>query len=266
MSELSVTILGSGSSGGVPRVGPHGPEWGDCDPHNPKNHRRRCSILVQRGGTNVLVDTSPDLREQLISAKCGTLDAVLITHDHADQVHGIDDLRMVAQNMRRRVDVYSDRATLDSVVAKFRYCFEAPVGSGYPPILNAHLLEANQTLTIKGSGGPIEAVPFLQDHGGMHSLGFRFGPVAYSSDVVGLSEESFALLSGVECWIVDALRYRPHPTHAHVALTLEWIARVKPRRAILTNLHIDLDYEALKRQLPPGTEPAFDGLCVTFAV
>jgi phosphoribosyl 1,2-cyclic phosphate phosphodiesterase len=157
-----------------------------------------------------------------------------------------------------------DAATQKSVVGKFRYCFEAPAGSEYPPILKAHLIEPHRSLTITGRGGPLEVFPFLQHHGATPSLGFRFGPVAYSSDVVGLPEESFAALSGLDCWIVDALRYRPHPTHAHVALTLEWIARVRPKRAILTNLHVDLDYEALKRELPAGTEPAFDGLSVTF--
>lgn len=262
--EIIATILGSGSSGGVPRIGVNGAEWGVCDPANPKNRRRRCSLLVQQGGTNILVDTSPDMREQLIDAKCGKLDAVLITHPHADQVHGLDDLRMVAQNMRQRVDVHGDQITMARLHETFGYCFETPPGSDYPAILKAHRLEAFRAFAIDGAGGPIDVLPFDQDHGSMRSLGFRFGPIAYSSDVVGLPEASFAALDGVECWIVDALRYRPHPTHAHVAMALEWIARVKPKRAILTNLHVDLDYEALRRQLPTGVEPAFDGMRVTF--
>jgi phosphoribosyl 1,2-cyclic phosphate phosphodiesterase len=261
MSGLRVTILGSGSSGGVPRIGgPDGQgDWGACDPNEPKNRRRRCSILVERGGTQLLVDCSPDMREQLIAARVSRLDAVFITHDHADQCHGLDDLRMVAQNMMRRVPVYTEEQTLRTLTQRFDYCFTSK--GGYPAILDKHLIERPfKALTIEGKGGPIEVLPFDQDHGGMTSLGFRFGPIAYSSDVVGLDDAAFAALEGVDVWIVDALRYRPHPTHAHVDLTLSWIAKVKPRRAILTNLHIDIDYATLKRSLPEGVEPAYDGL------
>ncbi|MGH6877778.1 MAG: MBL fold metallo-hydrolase [Rhizomicrobium sp.] len=267
--RLIVTILGCGSSGGVPRLGGPGGkgEWGACDPANPKNRRWRCSILVQResagGTTSLLVDTSPDLREQLLAAGVSRLDGVIVTHDHADQLHGIDDLRLVFHVMRRRVDIYTDGPTLDGILRRFRYCFDTPQGSVYPPILNAHLIaEPFAPFAISGAGGDIPVLAFPQEHGGIRSLGLRFGSFAYSSDVNGLPDEAFAALEGVRCWIVDALRYTPHPTHANVATALEWIARVKPRHAILTNLHLDLDYETLKRELPEGVEPAYDGMII----
>jgi phosphoribosyl 1,2-cyclic phosphate phosphodiesterase len=270
---IEATILGSGSSSGVPRLGgPDGAgDWGACDPSNSKNRRRRCSLLVRRksaaGETLVLVDTSPDLREQLLAAHVARLDAVLITHDHADQLHGIDDLRAIAYLMRKRIDVYSDAGTLDRIRARFGYCFETPPDSGYPPILTARpLQEPFRLMEMAGAGGPIPVETFEQSHGPINSLGFRFGPIAYSSDVNHLSDEALSLLEGVDIWIVDALRYTPHPTHANVETALGWIARVKPRRAVLTNLHIDLDYETLKRELPEGVEPAYDGLVVSTGI
>lgn len=267
--QLVVTVLGCGSSGGVPRLGGPGGkgDWGACDPANPKNRRWRCSILVQRqsdsGTTSVLVDTSPDLREQLLAVGVSRLDGVVITHDHADQLHGIDDLRLVFHAMRRRVDVYSDRTTLERIVGRFRYCFATPKGSVYPPILNPHVIaEPFAEFSISGPGGAVPMRAFSQEHGEIRSLGLRFGPIAYSSDVNGLSDEAFAALEGVKCWILDALRYTPHPTHANVDTALAWIGRVKPRRAVLTNLHLDLDYETLKRTLPDNVEPAYDGLVI----
>lgn len=267
---LDVRILGCGSSGGVPRLGGpgEGGNWGDCNPANPKNRRRRCSILVKRrspsGETRVLVDTAPDLREQLLDARIGRLDGVLITHDHADQTHGMDDLRAIALNSGRRTDVWCDQATWKSLMAKFGYCFVQPPGSDYPPILNAHeIREPFQPFAISGAGGPVPVLAFAQGHGQIRSLGFRFGPIAYSSDVDALDGAALAALEGVECWIVDALRRSPHPSHAHLNKSLEWIGRVRPRRAILTNMHLDMDYETLRRELPPGVEPAFDGLCLT---
>jgi len=266
---LEVRILGCGSSGGVPRLGEGAPHWGACDPANPKNRRSRCSILVARkeisGETRLLVDTSPDMREQLLATNVGRLDGVLITHDHADQLHGIDDLRVVAMIMKCRLDLWSDHYGLAGVRKKFGYCFEAPAGSDYPPILNAHeISEPFAEFEILGAGGPVQVAAFGQQHGRIRSLGFRFGPVAYSPDVDALDEAAFVALEGVECWIVDALRYTPHPSHAHLARTLEWIARVKPKRAILTNMHIDMDYETLLRELPRGVEPAYDGMTLSF--
>jgi phosphoribosyl 1,2-cyclic phosphate phosphodiesterase len=192
---------------------------------------------------------------------------VLITHDHADQLHGIDDLRTMAYLMRRRIDVYSDRETMESIRHRFGYCFRTPEGSDYPVILNAHgIPEPFRGFAIEGPGGKIAVATFWQKHGRVRSLGFRFGPMAYSSDVNALDEDAFVVLEGVELWIVDALRYAPHPTHANVATALAWIARIKPARAVLTNLHMDLDYETLKRELPEGVEPAYDGMVLEVSV
>lgn len=269
--KLHFRILGCGSSGGVPRLGgaDEAGNWGVCDPANPRNRRRRCSLLVKRigdrGETRVLVDTSPDMREQLLDARIARLDGVLITHDHADQTHGMDDLRAITLNAHKRTDVWTDAITWTSVMAKFGYCFVQPEGSDYPPILNAHdIAEPFAPFTITGEGGAVPILAFAQGHGRMRSLGFRFGPLAYSSDADDLDEAAFAALSGVECWIVDALRHTPHPSHAHLARTLEWIARVQPKRAILTNMHLDMDYETLKKELPSGVEPAFDGMSLDF--
>jgi phosphoribosyl 1,2-cyclic phosphate phosphodiesterase len=263
---LTLTILGCGSSGGVPRPALG---WGRCDPTNPRNRRRRCSLLVERrsagGNTRVLVDTSPDLREQLLAADVDWLDGVLFTHEHADHTHGIDDLRGLFLHRRRRVDVYLDEPTRQVVHSRFQYCFLKPPGSNYPPILNEHRMRAGDPVAIDGAGGPITALPFLQDHGDIASLGFRFGPAAYSSDVRDLAPDSVAALAGLDLWIVDALRYTPHPSHFSVSEALTWIERIAPRRAILTNLHTDLDYEELRSQLPPHVEPAYDGLKIEVA-
>ena len=273
MGELTLTILGCGSSGGVPRIGGVDGSgfWGACDPKNPKNRRRRCSVVLrqksQAAETIVLVDTAPEMKDQLIDARVAKVDAVLITHDHADQLHGLDDLRQIAINLRRRIDVHSDAQSFTGVMARFGYCFAQPEGSDYPPILNAHIIpEPFAPFAIEGAGGAIPVLAFGQSHGRIRSLGFRFGDVAYSPDVDALDDDAFAALAGVDTWIVDALRYTPHPSHSHVARTLEWIARVKPRRAILTNMHVDLDYEKLRAELPPGVEPAYDGMVVHSAL
>jgi phosphoribosyl 1,2-cyclic phosphate phosphodiesterase len=260
---LKFTILGCGSSGGVPRPALG---WGDCDPSNPKNRRRRTSLLVEQrngaGTTRILVDTSPDLREQLLDADVNWLDGVLYTHEHADHTHGIDDLRGLFLKRRRRVDVYLDEPTAKSLHARFGYCFESPPGSEYPPILQEHRLSAGQSVTVAGEGGTITALPLLQEHGDIPSLGFRFGDLAYSCDLSSVPEATLPALAGLQVWIVDALRYRPHPSHFSVDDALGWIERIKPARAILTNLHTDLDYVALKAKLPPDIEPAFDGMTI----
>jgi phosphoribosyl 1,2-cyclic phosphate phosphodiesterase len=264
-STTHFTILGCGSSGGVPRPALG---WGECDPSNPKNRRRRTSLLVERrsdgGVTRVLIDTSPDLREQLLDAEVDWLDGVLYSHDHADHTHGIDDLRALFMKRRQRVDVYLDQRTSDIIRARFRYCFEAPPGSEYPPIVEEHRLTPATPVTIQGEGGAITALPVRQEHGDIAALGFRFGNVAYSCDISGLPPESIAALAGLDVWIVDALRYRPHPSHFALDDALRWIERIKPRRAILTNLHADLDYEVLRGKLPVHVVPAFDGM--SFAV
>jgi phosphoribosyl 1,2-cyclic phosphate phosphodiesterase len=263
---LKITILGCGSSGGVPRPALG---WGDCDPANPKNRRRRTSILVERhserGVTRVLVDTSPDLREQLLDAEVDWVDGVLYTHDHADHTHGIDDLRALFMKHRRRVDVYLDAPTSTSLNHKFGYCFTAPPGSDYPPIVTEHRLVAGEPITIAGEGGPVTALPVLQEHGDMASLGFRFGNFAYSVDVSTIPPESVSALADLDVWILDALRYRPHPSHLSLSDALGWIERLKPRRAVLTNLHADLDYEVLRGKLPVNVVPAFDGMTITVA-
>ncbi|MEM8936186.1 MAG: MBL fold metallo-hydrolase [Pseudomonadota bacterium] len=276
-STFAITILGSGSSGGVPRFGGADGrgDWGACDPGEPKNRRTRCSVLVERAHaelgfardhvTSVLVDTSPDMRAQLLAATCKRLDAVLYTHDHADQCHGIDDLRVLALQMRRRVPVYIDESTAGVLLDRFSYCFRQKQGDYYPPILEyIEMPKMGDPFVIDGPSGEIPALAFLQHHGRVNSLGFRFGSVAYSSDVVGLPEESFDALEGVGTWIVDALQYKPHATHAHLDMALEWIERVKPARAILTNLHVHMDYQTLKAQLPSHVEPAYDGMRIEF--
>lgn len=258
--SLTFTILGCGSSMGVPRVALG---WGQCDPNNPKNRRRRCSLLVERANaqgrvTRALVDCSPDLRAQLLDAKVDGLDGVLITHEHADHTHGIDDLRPLFIAKRQRVPVYMDEPTSRVLHARFGYCFKAPPGSEYPPILSERSLTPGQSVTIEGHGGPIDVLPILQDHGDMPSLGFRFGNVAYSADIKGLPAESVAAMAGLDVWIVDALRKAPHPSHLNLDEALALIGRIKPKRAILTNLHADLDYDQLRAELPPGAEPAYD--------
>jgi len=258
---LTATILGCGSSGGVPRPALG---WGACDPGNPRNRRRRCSLLVERMGANgrtrVLVDTSPDLREQLLDANVDWLDGVLITHEHADHTHGIDDLRSLFIHRRRRLDIYVDEATARVLFHRFGYCFAPPPGSEYPAIANEHRIAPGKPITIEGDGGPIVALPFLQDHGDISSLGFRFEELAYSCDLVGLPDESLPALADLDVWIVDALRYRPHPSHFNVDDALHWIQRMSPARAVLTNLHADLDYAGLKAKLPAHIEPAYDGM------
>ena len=262
--SLAITILGCGSSAGVPRVGGG---WGACDPAEPKNRRRRCSILVEGSGpdgtTSVLVDTSPDLREQLLDADVRRLDGVLITHDHADHTHGIDDLRALVIHMRRRIPLWADAATAAVLHQRFAYCFETPPGSGYPPILDEHGIEIGRPVSVTGPGGAIAALPFDMEHGPGRALGFRFDDIAYASDVSALPPESVAQLHGLDILILDALRYTPHPTHFSVAEALALIEQVKPRRAVLTNLHNDLDYATLKSELPAHIEPAFDMMRLT---
>ncbi len=248
---MKVTILGCGTSGGVPKMPLH---WGACDPNNPKNRRSRASILIEEGDTTLLVDTSPDLREQMIRENVQDLSAVFYTHDHADHTHGIDDLRGFFQRTREKLPTYADQATLDLLKTRFGYIFKTV--EGYPSICSGHAIKGNVKV------GPITMQPFEQIHGNSLSTGFRFGDIAYSTDLNALPESSFDTLAGVKVWIVDALRHDPHPTHSHLAQTLEWIARVKPERAILTHMTWDLDYEALKKILPEGVEPAYDGMTI----
>jgi phosphoribosyl 1,2-cyclic phosphate phosphodiesterase len=257
------TLLGTASSAGVPRVGP---VWGNCDPSNPRNRRRRCALLVERrrgkDSTTVLVDTPPDLREQLLDAGVGALDGVLFTHDHADHTHGIDDLRGVYFNTRRRVQVWADAATRNTLEHRFDYCFRQKPGSSYPAILEAHDITPPHPVRIEGRGGVVEAVPVLHEHGEILSLGFRFGNVLYSPDICGVPESALPLLEGLDLWIVDALRPVTHASHFSVKQALEWIERVGAKRGILTHMTVELDYETLSRQLPPNVEVGYDGMVV----
>ena len=261
--SLRLTILGCGSSAGVPRVGQG---WGACDPANPLNRRRRCSALIERvgakGATTILVDTSPDLREQLIDAGVKRLDAVLMTHEHADHTHGIDDLRPLVLMARRRIDLHMDEPTSLNVRSKFSYIFETPAGSSYPPIATDLRLTAGASCRIEGAGGAVDALPFDLDHGDISALGYRFGALAYTPDVKRIPGASRGYLERLEVWIVDDLRYRPHPSHFSLDDALAEIEAVRPRRAILTNLHVDLDYETVRRRLPPHVVPAHDGMRV----
>jgi phosphoribosyl 1,2-cyclic phosphate phosphodiesterase len=255
------TLLGTASSMGVPRLGS---VWGNCDPTNPRNRRRRCALLVQRGvgnrQTTVLVDTPPEVREQLLDANIGALDGVLYTHDHADHTHGIDDLRAVYFNIKRRVPVWADAATRATLEARFGYCFRQRAGSAYPAILQASTIVPPEPVRIEGRGGTIEAVPIALEHGDMASLGFRFGNVAYSPDVGGIPESSVPLLQGLDLWIIDALRPVPHPSHLSVQQALDWIERVGAKRAVLTHMTVELDYDTLRRRVPPNVEVGYDGM------
>ena len=258
---VTATILGCGSSGGVPRLGGH---WGACDPTNPRNARRRCSVLLTREGdggvTRVLIDSSPDMRAQLLDAGVGELDAVVFTHAHADHVHGLDDLRQIVFNTRRRLPVWADGDTQEALLSRFAYAFVQPAGSPYPPILDLHTIQG--AFAVDGAGGPIPLTPFRVRHGSIDALGFRVGGLAYLPDVSDIPPEAWAALEGLDCWVLDALRRTPHPTHAHLDRALEWIARAAPRRAVLTNMHIDLDYAEVKAETPAHVTPAFDGMTI----
>ncbi len=266
--KMRYTVLGCGSSPGTPRITG---DWGACDPNEPRNRRLRCSLLIQKigtdGTTNVVVDTSPDFREQMISADVSHIDGVLYTHAHADHIHGIDDLRGYALAQRKLIDIYADNSTLGRLHEAFGYCFKTPPGSIYPPILNAHKISVGQQVTITGKGGAIIALPVLQTHGDFHSVGFRFGSLehgglCYSPDISGIPDESLDAVKNLDCWIVDALQYKPHPSHFSLGETLEWIKRLKPKRSIITHMHIPLDYLTMKAELPEGVEPAYDGLVI----
>jgi phosphoribosyl 1,2-cyclic phosphate phosphodiesterase len=257
----TLTILGCGSSGGVPRIGG---DWGLCDPANPRNRRLRCSILLEKieesGTTRVLIDTAPDLREQMLGVGVGEIDGVCFSHEHADHTHGIDELRGFYLRQRRRVPIWADEPTMAMLKRRFAYCFETLPGSDYPPVVMPNLIAAGREVTITGAGGTISATPFAVQHGTIEALGFRFGKTAYTPDINGIPEASVPYLSDLDLWIVDALKRSLHPSHFCLDDTLRAIARFRPGRSILTNMHNDMDYDTLRAELPAGVEPAYDGL------
>lgn len=254
---MRVTVLGCGTSSGVPLIGC---TCAVCTSPNPRNRRRRCSILVETATTRVIVDTGPDFRMQCLDAGVRSLDAILYTHAHADHVHGIDDVRALNAVLDRRIDAYAHADVFARIRARFDYAFHPPEGHGWwRPSLNPIAVDGPFRV------GDLDVVPIEQGHGRLPSWGFRFGAFAYSPDASELSEDAFAALAGVRIWVVDALRDAPHPTHAHLARTLDWIERVRPRLAVLTHMNHEFDYAELSARLPPGVVPACDGMVLEVA-
>lgn len=268
VDRLRLTVLGCGSSPGTPRVTG---DWGNCDPGNPKNRRLRASALVERiaedgRATRVVIDTGPDFRAQMLAACVRRLDAVIYTHPHADHIHGIDDLRSFVLEQRHRMPIYADRPTLDRLREAFGYCFETPPGSSYPPILKPHTIVHHEGFSIEGKGGPLTFEPLPQIHGDITSLGFRIGGIAYCPDVSDLPERTAERLTGLDVLIIDALQYKPHPSHLSLMQALEWIERLRPEKAYLTHMHVPLDYDTVMRETPDHVEPAYDGLKIEFSI
>lgn len=257
--KMTVTVLGCGSSGGLPLIGN---DWGKCDPHNPKNRRTRASILIEHEDTILLIDTSPDMREQFLRENVQKLTAVLYTHAHADHCHGIDDLRSMNWRMKAPIDVYGDAPTMEKITTRFDYIFNHRVEGDayYKPSLTPYVIEAGKPLQF----GKLTVIPFEQDHTYVKTLGFRVGPFAYTTDAKHLNEQAFEVLKGVEVWVVDCVSKNPHPTHSHLQQTMEWVERVKPKQAYLTHMGQGLDYETISGELPSHIRPAYDGLKIEF--
>lgn len=259
---IRATILGCGSSGGVPRIGG---VWGVCDPKNPRNRRRRCSLLVEKLGgdgaaTRLLIDTGPDFVPQMLDAGVTTLDGVAYTHPHADHIHGIDDIRQITMNARRLTPVWADAPTAEVLSSRFGYVFETPPGSFYPPVAELRPIEG--PFTVAGDGGEMQVTPFEVVHGEIPALGFRIEGLVYLPDVSAIPDAVWPVIEGAEIFICDALRRKPHPSHAHLDLALEWLKRSGTRRGIVTNMHVDMDYDEVAADTPDWVEPAFDGMVI----
>jgi phosphoribosyl 1,2-cyclic phosphate phosphodiesterase len=259
---LRFTVLGCGSSPGVPRING---DWGNCDPENPRNRRTRTAAMVERvaddgSTTRVVIDTGPDFRAQMLAANVQRLDAVVYTHPHADHIHGIDDLRGYWLEQRELIDIFADVPTLTRLKQAFGYCFETPPGGSYPPIVRAHLIDAPAPFTVEGAGGDITFEPLPQIHGDIVSLGFRIGRLAYCPDVSDFPPETVERLRRLDLLIIDALQYKTHPSHFSLGEALQWIDRLKPGSAVLTHMHTPLDYETVVAETPEHVEPAYDGM------
>ncbi len=252
---FEITILGCGSSSGVPAIGNN---WGKCNPNNPKNRRLRSSILIKTPFASLLIDATPDLRQQLLNANVKSLDGILITHCHADHINGIDDFRFLNVIMNQDLHLYATKKNIDEIKKRFSYVFEklAPQAKGfyYKPCLIPHKIDGLFKINN------LEILSFQQDHGFVESTGFRINNFAYSSDVFDLSENVFEKLENLDLWIVDCLRFEPHKSHAHLGKVLKWINRLKPKRTILTHMNYEIDYDHINSLLPKNCEAAYDGL------
>lgn len=256
------TILGCGSSPGVPRIDG---DWGACNPDNPKNRRTRAAFLVEQigedgGRTTVVIDTGADFRQQMIAAGVADLDAVIYTHPHADHIHGIDDVRIYALKRRGQIPIFADADTMARIREGFGYCIESPPGSQYPPIIRPEIISEDADIVVDGDGGPIAFTPLRQIHGAIHSLGFRIGDVAYCCDISDFPAETLPRLTDIDTLIIDALQYRTHPSHMSLGEALEWVERLRPRQTYLTHMHVPLDYDAVAAETPAHVAPAYDML------
>jgi phosphoribosyl 1,2-cyclic phosphate phosphodiesterase len=266
--RLRFTLLGCGSSPGTPRITG---DWGNCDPEDPKNRRTRAAAMVERiaengGVTRVVIDTGPDFRAQMLMAGVTRLDAAIYTHPHADHIHGIDDLRGYVLEQRRLMDIFADMPTLERLKEAFGYCFDTPPGSSYPPILKANIIEHGAPVTIMGEGGTLTFEPLPQIHGDIISLGFRIGGLAYCPDISDFPAPTVQKLAGLDILIINALQYRPHPSHISLGQALAWIDKIGPKRAVLTHMHVPLDYATVMNETPDHVEPGYDGMTIEISL
>ncbi|MCB2052809.1 MAG: MBL fold metallo-hydrolase [Geminicoccaceae bacterium] len=253
---MKITVLGCGTSSGVPQIGCG---CAVCRSDDPKNERLRCSIVVEAMGETILFDTGPDLRQQCLRSGVAAVTALIYTHAHADHIHGLDDLRQINNVVHRSIPTWGAPSVLQRIRDRFPYAFlggRHAHGGFWRPDLTPHAFDGPFAI------GDVEIVPFLQSHGRSESWGFRIGSFAYCTDTDGLDGNAFAILDGIDTWIVDALREAPHPSHAHLERTLGWVERLAPRRTFLTHMNHEVDYRTWRAMLPAGVEPAYDGLVI----